>query len=62
MKQQNYLGQQGNVYGNSVLSAIATTMQVQYELLQMFALVALRQGEKEKREHTCEQQNDHITI
>lgn len=35
---------------------------MQYELMSMLALVALRQGEKEKREYTCEKQNDHITI
>lgn len=44
------------------VSAIATTMQVQYELMPMLSLVAMRQDEKEKREHTCETQNDHITI
>lgn len=43
------------------VSAIATTMQVQYELMPMLSLVAMRQDEKEKREHTCETQNDHIT-
>lgn len=43
------------------VSAITAVMRAQYELLQMLALLDLRQGERE-RKNTCELLNDHVVI